>query len=169
MEEPIARLETPTNLADIPPSGCHAGINLREGKAMTISKDEHARLAIILAMHAKPHKLTLHKGTNIIRNAIEDAKIIQRQAATIFLHCMNACNGIERYDAKLKQRIASWTPEDQDAADKAIERAGDRIMAVLADYKTGQHQMGAKCPLHIQRDPRGHVVRIAFKNECWSA
>jgi hypothetical protein len=30
----------PTNLADIPPSGCHAGINLREGKAMKFNNVE---------------------------------------------------------------------------------------------------------------------------------
>lgn len=33
------------------------------------------------------------------------------------------CNGIERYDAKLRRRIASWTGADQAAADNPGVRA----------------------------------------------
>lgn len=89
-----------------------------------------------------------------------------RAAGTLQRWAEKACNGIERYDAKAKMRLASWTEADEAAKDKAQERAEKKALAALA-LIFGEKLAG----LHIefQRDPRGAMIKVYRKADAASS
>lgn len=134
---------------------------------MPTDRKNYARLVALLVANAKPHKDTLHKSTNVVRNALDDADKIIRAGNTIVRWSVLQCNGIERWDEKARQRLSTWTEEDQARCDKAIEKAGKAIAAVLADYRLSKDACHAR-GWSINRDPRGSAVRISFRDhESW--
>ena len=67
------------------------------------------------------------------------------------------CNGIERWDAQARMRLASWTDDDEARADKSDARAEarvkDALRALFGDRK-------GEVSIHFQGDPRGALIVI---------
>lgn len=91
---------------------------------------------------------------------VKDAKKIERNAKIIRHWSEAACNGIERYDAKLKRSLATWTEDDESRSESAIERSRKEIRATLERYKLSQSPA-------FQNDPRGHVVKLYLTGGYW--
>ena len=133
--------------------------------------EDLTKLALVLAANAKPHKQTLHKRMNAgAENALEDARTIMRNAATIERWAVLECNGVERWDVGCGKFLQSWTEKDQENADKATNRAIERIKSVVQDYKTVadlEGINGKKACAEFGGDPRGSLVKISFKTGTW--
>ncbi len=117
-----------------------------------------AYLAAILATEpadATPYKAACD-AESLIRLGKRAARIAEQK-----------CNGIERYDAKARMRLASWTESDETAAEKAVERIEREARDILAKY-------GAT-DIHASGDPRGFCLRFrlasgrsnSFDRETW--
>lgn len=89
----------------------------------------------------------------------EACKIIARHASIIARHQINACNGIDRWDAKLQRLIASWTEEDREVADAQTAKGRKVIAEALKPFLT------PGCKWDWKTDPRaGSVLRITDKS-----
>lgn len=133
---------------------------------------ELAELAIILAMNAKPHKDTLHKSTNIERNALEDAKIILRNARKLHSIGERECNGfpVIKYENGKRFEYSELTEAQQAKLDKQSASCQKLIRKIVADYKTEarlENNSAKKTAIYFQADPRGCPVHIAFKSQTW--
>lgn len=93
---------------------------------------------------------------------VQGCENLLRAAGTLQRWAEKACNGIERYDAKARMRLASWTDADEAAKDKAQARADAKALAALrmifADKLDG-------LTVEFQRDPRGAMVKVYRKGE----
>jgi hypothetical protein len=73
-------------------------------------------------------------------------------------NAINRCNGIERWDAVARMRLASWTDDDEARAEKSDARAEarvrDALRALFGDRK-------GEVSIHFQGDPRGALIVIA--------
>lgn len=67
------------------------------------------------------------------------------------------CNGIERWDAQARMRLASWTDDDEARAEKSDARAEarvrDALRALFGDRKS-------EVAVRFQGDPRGALIVI---------
>ena len=128
-----------------------------------------AQLAVILALSAKPHKDTLHKSTNNVRNALEDAAKLVKCANAITRQCVNMCNGIPKtYSQARREWDMGWDEADQDKADKIIERNQKKLREIASDYQLDK-SLPANERIEFQRDPRGCCVKVRFAAGYWSA
>lgn len=86
-------------------------------------------------------------------------KIIARHAARLARHQLNACNGIERWDADARRMLASWTEADQAKAERETEASRKAIREELRPFLT------PGCKWDWKTDPRaGCVLRITDKD-----
>ena len=86
-------------------------------------------------------------------------KSIARHVARISRHQLNACNGIQRWDAKAQQVLASWTEQDAEKAERETDASRAAIRDALKQFLT------PGCVWDWKTDPRaGCVVRIRDKN-----
>lgn len=75
----------------------------------------------------------------------------------------NECNGIERWDAKTGMRVASWTDEDQQKADKAIERYRFKALSVvdkINELVKISPLVAAPIVVGFNSDPRGPAIKL---------
>lgn len=89
-----------------------------------------------------------------VAEIIKAARIMDRNA-------VNRCNGIERYDAKAKMRLAEWTDADEAKAERADERAEARVKAALATIYGAT--WAERIDLETCGDPRGPMVKLWAK------
>ncbi|MFG1205588.1 hypothetical protein [Xanthobacter flavus] len=82
-----------------------------------------------------------------------DAVTLLQIGARVKRWAERACNGIERYDAKARRVLASWTEADEAAKDKADARHRTQANLIAARY-------GATAT--IGGDPRGFVLRLVL-------
>lgn len=93
------------------------------------------------------------------RALTEACKAISRHAARLARHQLNACNGIERWDAKARRVLASWTEADQAKAERETEESREVIRYALRGFLT------PGCVWDWKTDPRaGCVLRITDKD-----
>ena len=62
------------------------------------------------------------------------------------------CNGVQRYDAKARLVLASWTEADEQAAERVAEKIKAEALAILEPY-------GATL-VTVTGDPRGYCVKF---------
>ncbi|TIX28863.1 hypothetical protein [Mesorhizobium sp.] len=82
--------------------------------------------------------------------AARDAETLVRLGKRALRIAEQKCNGIERYDAKARQVLASWTEADEARAEKTIAKIEADAAAILQPY-------GAT-DIKAQGDPRGFVL-----------
>ena len=86
-------------------------------------------------------------------------KSIARHVARINRHQLNACNGIQRWDAKAQQVLASWTEQDAEKAERETDDSRAAIRDALKQFLT------PGCVWDWKTDPRARcVLRIRDKN-----
>ena len=86
-------------------------------------------------------------------------KSIARHVARISRHQLNACNGVQRWDVKAQQVLASWTEQDAEKAERETDASRAAIRDALKQFLT------PGCVWDWKTDPRaGCVVRIRDKN-----
>ena len=86
-------------------------------------------------------------------------KSIARHVARISRHQLNACNGVQRWDVKARQVLASWTEQDAEKAERETDASRAAIRDALKQFLT------PGCVWDWKTDPRaGCVVRIRDKN-----
>jgi hypothetical protein len=86
-------------------------------------------------------------------------KSIARHAARISRHQLNACNGVQRWDVKAQQVLASWTEQDAEKAERETNASRAAIRDALKQFLT------PGCVWDWKTDPRaGCVLRIRDKN-----
>lgn len=107
----------------------------------------------------------LRKDANVNPHHFSKAcRFVAKQAARIARHQLNACNGIERYDVKARQMLASWTEDDQAKADRETEESRKAIVDALSSFMTRGLKWDWKT------DPRaGCVLRISDKRNVYDA
>lgn len=84
--------------------------------------------------------------------AATDAETLVRLGKRAARIAVQRCNGIERYDAKARQVLASWTEEDEARADKSSERIVKEAAEILAPYGAAD--------VSAHGDPRGFVLKF---------
>ena len=135
-----------------------------------------AELAVILALSAKPHSQALHKSTNAVRNAREDAAKFTQYAAQLSRLALTECNGIER--GRINPDTMRWasrhelTEADQERIDHKRSVITQRVAALALDYYTEKRLTDINDkPNSIEfcLDPRGSSAKIAFKAATWAA
>lgn len=93
---------------------------------------------------------------------LEGCDKLRRAAASLQRWAEKACNGIERWDAKAKMRLATWTDADEAAKEKAQDRAEKLALTALhlifAEKLNGLN-------VEFQRDPRGAMIKLYRKGE----
>ena len=86
-------------------------------------------------------------------------KSIARHVARISRHQLNACNGVQRWDVKAQQVLASWTEQDAAMAERETDASRAAIRDALKQFLT------PGCVWDWKTDPRaGCVLRIRDKN-----
>ena len=86
-------------------------------------------------------------------------KSIARHVARISRHQLNACNGVQRWDVKAQQVLASWTEQDAEKAERETDASRAAIRDALKQFLT------PGCVWDWKTDPRaGCVLRIRDKN-----
>lgn len=93
---------------------------------------------------------------------LEGCEKLRRASGTLLRWAEKACNGIERWDAKAKMRLASWTEADEAAKDKAQDRA--EKMALTALHLIFAEKLNG-LTVEFQRDPRGAMIKLYRKGE----
>lgn len=96
-----------------------------------------------------------------------DAESLIRLGKRAAKIAVDRCNGIQRYDATVRQMLATWTDDDDARADKAAAKIEAEAIAILSDY-------GATA-ISAHGDPRGFCLtfRLAsgrsnsFGGEVW--
>ncbi len=89
-----------------------------------------------------------------VADMIKAARVLDRGAVA-------RCNGIERYDAKARMVLASWTEADEAKAEKADERAEARVKAALSVIYGAT--WAERIELETCGDPRGPMVKLWAK------
>ena len=86
-------------------------------------------------------------------------KSVARHVARISRHQLNACNGVQRWDVKAQQVLASWTEQDAEKAERETDASRAAIRDALKQFLT------PGCVWDWKTDPRaGCVLRIRDKN-----
>jgi len=131
--------------------------------------DDFAELAVILSMNTKPHKATLHKSGNTLRNVLDDARRLTRNANMLKAVALAECNGFPKVEYRDGKRFefSSLTEEDQKHLDKRRAKSQQAIVDVLRDYQLAPKS--APYQYAFSNDPRGCAVKVAFKNNHWCA
>lgn len=113
-------------------------------------------------MNAKDVELQLWRSGLVSEGT--SAVLVERTTIEVAKHArkhdkarLQACNGIERWDASLGRVMASLTEEDQAKIDATIENAEQAIeKALKAVLKRG-------VIYDFRRDPRGAILRFVNK------
>lgn len=116
-------------------------------------------------MHEYEPGFQLAEATSYTEKADAVAEII-RAARVMDRNAVNRCNGVERYDAKARMVLASWTDADEAKAEKADERAEARVKAALAVIYGAT--WAERIDLETCGDPRGPMVKLyaaGFKDQ----
>lgn len=113
---------------------------------MTPRKDPSpaALLAATLASEPGAHPIGYY--------AARDAETLIRLGKRALRIAEQKCNGVQRYDARARRMLASWTEGDEARADKAIARIESEAGAILSAY-------GAT-DVVASGDPRGHCLKF---------
>jgi len=125
-------------------------------------------LAAILVLNAKPHSQTLHKSSNAVRNAVNDACALITLANKLQRCAERQCNGIERWNAAAGQRVTEWTEQDAAKNERAVEKARAEVERIASEYRTEKvldAYEGKGVAVQFNRDPRGAPIKIAFKSD----
>jgi hypothetical protein len=127
---------------------------------MAYRKDpnELAALAARLVIDAKPHKHVLNRNAGMEwRYAAWDAEQLMKNARALKRLAELECNGIERWDAKAGQRLASWSEADQEKNDKRRTKLQKANYDIFRCYyaKTSSDVHGT--------DPRGAMIRFELR------
>lgn len=85
-----------------------------------------------------------------------DAMNLCRLAKRAHKVALDRCNGVQRWDAKAGQMLASWTEQDDARAEKTVETITKQAREILKIY--GATRISA------QGDPRGHVLKFKLKS-----
>lgn len=85
------------------------------------------------------------------------ARALRLAAAVLERTAVNRCNGIERWDAKAKMRLASWTDEDEARAERSDAKQEARATEAL---RTVFGDRFAEVRVAFQGDPRGAMIVI---------
>lgn len=89
----------------------------------------------------------------------ELARDLAKAARVIDRENLKQCNGIERFDEKAGQVLASWTDQDQERSDKARDRALAKARDALAAV------FGDQLKIKAQGDPRGLPLHVYLKSD----
>jgi hypothetical protein len=91
---------------------------------------------------------------------IEAAKTIAKASRTLTREAVKNCNGIERFDAKIGQRTATWTDADQKRSDAAWDKAEAAVDAAIRSV----FPAATGVIVEFQPDPRGAHIQIFHKD-----
>lgn len=81
-----------------------------------------------------------------------DAESLVRLGKRAAKIALDRCNGIQRYDTKARQMLATWTEDDEARADKACERIAKEAAKILESYGATDVRVGG--------DPRGFTLKF---------
>jgi len=133
----------------------------------TIEKQTLEALRRVYRMHEYEPGFQLAEGhdfgdlENALAEIIRAARIMDRNA-------VNRCNGIERWDAKARMRLAEWTDADEAKAERSDEKAEARVKAALAVIYGAT--WADRIDLETCGDPRGPMVKLwakGFRDQGW--
>lgn len=93
-----------------------------------------------------PYYRAARDAESLIRLGKRAARIAERQ-----------CNGIQRYDAKARMVLSSWTEADEAKAERERKRIATEARAILAPY-------GATL-ITVTGDPRGFCLKFRLASE----
>jgi hypothetical protein len=88
--------------------------------------------------------------------AARDALALIRIGKGVARRAVQMCNGIPRWDAKLRMMINDYTEEDETRRERADGKAKAKAETILARY-------GAS--VQLGGDPRGYVMRLHFGSD----
>ena len=94
------------------------------------------------------------KGWDVTAFAAREIRLAHR---ILERNAINRCNGIERWDAQARKRLASWTDDDEARADKSDARAEARVRDALRALFGDRRGEVSIC---FQGDPRGALIVI---------
>lgn len=94
--------------------------------------------------------LASEPGEHSAYRAAIDAEALIRMGIRAQRLALQRCNGVERYDAKARRMLASWTDADEERADKSTARIRKDASALLEPY-------GAT-DVSVAGDPRGFCL-----------
>lgn len=127
---------------------------------MTIKEDTAEALRRVYAQHECEPGFQIDAAASYGQIA-DSVETIIRAARTMDRNAVNRCNGIERYDAKAKMRLGSWTEADEAKAEKSDERAEAKVTAALAVIYGAT--WAERIELQTYGDPRGPMVELWAK------
>jgi hypothetical protein len=84
--------------------------------------------------------------------AAKDAEKLIRLGKRAARIALDRCNGIQRYDAKARQMLATWTEADEARADTACDKIAKDAAAILNPYGATKISVGG--------DPRGFTLKF---------
>lgn len=93
------------------------------------------------------------------REVEEMAGQLRRAAAGLDRINLARCNGVERWDAAARMRLATWTDEDESKAGKAESRHRAKV-AEIVDKLNAESFLRGTFTVRFGGDPRGASVRI---------
>lgn len=101
----------------------------------------------------------LDVGTGGFDKTAFTARELRLASATLLRISEQECNGIERWDAKAKMRLASWTEEDQTRSEARRAKQEKRVMDALESFFDAE--TFKRLRVEFQGDPRGAMIIIS--------
>lgn len=92
------------------------------------------------------------RAYGVARNAEALIRLGKRASKIV----IQQCNGIERYDAKARRMLPSWTEADEARAEKAQAKIKAEALAILAPYGVTVVDVGG--------DPRGFCLKFELQS-----
>jgi hypothetical protein len=126
----------------------------------TVKEETLAQVKTIYRLHDVEPGFQITEGATMwqVSDAVE-ATI--RASRTLERNAVKRCNGIERYDAKARMVLASWTDADEASAERSDDRAEAKVKAALAVIYGAT--WGERIDLETSGDPRGAMVKLWTK------
>ena len=106
-------------------------------------------------VQSSPKLRPAYYGVPSAEQIASDVSALHRIAAAAKRRAEQACNGIERYNAKLGRYMAEWTDADEAAKERADTKALRAAQEIADRY-------GAK--VKLGGDPRGFVLRLELSS-----
>jgi hypothetical protein len=110
---------------------------------------------VMKTLYQLMHRMKLQsKGWDVTTFTAREIRLAHR---ILDRNAINRCNGIERWDAAARKRLASWTDDDEARADRLDARAEARVRDALREF-FGDRK--GEVLIHFQGDPRGALIVI---------
>lgn len=124
---------------------------------MSIKSEAADAMRIIYAKHEYEPGFQINPAASY-GDIADAAESIIRAARIMDRNAVKRCTGIERWDAKARMVLASWTEADEAKAEKSDDKAEAMVRAALAVIYGATWQ--ERIDLETCGDPRGPMIKI---------